>query len=346
MMMFLFPARQLLRGLGAALLSAGLLAACGGSTSRVDQFNPERLIVLGDEMSALVDRDNNGNGYNFAMNGLNSGDTTNSTIACNLTTQSIWVQRLASSFGLVFKECNPSALSEDRLQAYMLAKYGATVRTLQPQVDAFQANIVHDALNSKDLITVLVGVNDIVEIYKDNLSYSAEGEKIAEAQNRGAQVGALVNQLAGLGPRVLVSQIFDVGLSPWALLQGSAEAKTMTAMSDAFNTGLRLALINDGTKIGLLSLNDIVANLNRYGGYNTSDLACNEDHVETINGVDADADGYLDGGDALGTCTTATVTSDTAATKSLWADGLRLIAPLAHAQLGSAAISRAVNNPF
>jgi len=345
-MTFLFPARQLLRGLGAALLSAGLLAACGGSTSRVDQFNPERLIVLGDEISALVDRDNNGNGYNFAMNGLNTSDTTNGTIACNLTAQSIWVQRLASDFGLVFKECNPNALSEDKLQAYMLAHYGATVRTLEPQVEAFQANIVHDPLNNKDLITVLVGVNDIVEIFNDNLNFSAEGEKVAEAQNRGAQVGALVNKLAGLGPRVLVSQIFDVGLSPWALSQGSAEAKTMTSMSEAFNTGLRLALINDGTKIGLLSLNDIVANLDRYGGYNTSDLACNEDHVETINGVDADADGYLDGGDALGTCTTATVTSDTAATKNLWADGLRLIAPLAQEQLGNAAISRAVNNPF
>jgi outer membrane lipase/esterase len=260
--------------------------------------------------------------------------------------QAIWVQRLAESYRFTFKECNPGQLSEDRLNAFMLARYGATVRTLTQQLDDFQANIVHDGIGSSDLVTVLAGLHDIIEIYKDNITYVTEPEKLAEAETRGKQVAALANRLANLGARVLVSQVLDVGLTPYALSEGASEAALMTRLSNAFNKGIRLELINDGTKIGLLALDDSLRTLVRYGGYNNSDLACDDDHIEPVSVVDDDGDGYIDGGGVIASCTTATARDETAAARNLWADSLHANAQQLHKTLGNLAISRANANPF
>lgn len=345
-MTFVSVARRASRGLGAALLSAGLLAACGGSTSQLETFIPTRLVVLGDETSALIDRDGNGNGYQYGMNGLDSTDTTNATINCADSSRLVWVQRLAASYGLVFKECNPSQLADSRLNALMLAKFGATVRAVEAQVANFNANIANEPLGDKDMVTVLIGTHDIVEIYSDNLIYGSEGEKLAEAEARGRRVALLVNGITDRGPRVLVSQIMDMGITPWALSQGTTEAKLLTRLSEAFNKGMRLELLNDGSKIGLLAVNDLVSNLSTFGGYNTTELACDEEHVEPVSVVDDDGDGFIDGGGVLSTCTTATVRSDTAAAQNLWVDGISLNARIFQPQLGSQAVSRARANPF
>lgn len=344
-MKFPSPAR-LLRAVGATVLAAGVLAACGGSTEQLDTFIPSRLVVFGDEFSALSDPEGSGNGSNYAINALDTTDTTNSTISCSTTSSMIWVQRLASHYGLVFKECNPNKLDEDQLEAFMMAGYGATVRAVATQVESFQANITHDKLGSSDMVTLWVGLHDVLEVYEDNLSFSVESQKVTELTRRGAQLAAVANSLMDTGARVLVAQLMDVGETPWALSQGSAEAKLLTRLSQAFNEGMRQNLVNDGTKVGLLVFNDTISNLVQYGGYETSEVACDEDHVEDFSVADDDNDGYIDGGGKVSACTTATLRADTAATKYLWADGLRLNARVAHAQLGNAAIVRATNNPF
>lgn len=345
-MKFVSLARHSWRGLGAALLVGGLLAACGGSTSQLQRFVPKRLIVFGDEMSTLLDVNNTGNGLQYNINGLDPSDTTNATVQCADTSRQIWVQRLAAHYGLVFKQCNPTGLRDDQLFGLMHSRYGATVAAFEKQVTDFQSDITHDGLNNGDMVTALVGVHDIVQIYLDNIVFTTDGDKIAEAEARGKRVAQQANAIAAQGARVIVSQIFDVGLTPWALSLGSSEAALITQLSTAFNRGLRLELTNDGTKIGLVSLNDIVTNLSHYTGDNNTDLACNDLHVEVIGATDDDANGYIDGGGLLNTCTTATMTSDTAATSNLWADGLRFNSRLVQIQLGNAAISRALNNPF
>jgi outer membrane lipase/esterase len=346
-MMTLFPrARRALRGSGAALLAAAVLAACGGSTSQVDTFAPSRLIVFGDEYSALVDSDGNGNGHNYAMNALDSADTTNSTLLCSDSTRWIWVQSLASHYGFTFAECNPTGLTADQLHAFMQARFGANLSALSGQVAAFQANITHDTLNSGDLVTMMIGVHDIVQIYNDNANFSADDAKIAEAEARGRLYAQQVNAVANLGPRVLATQVIDVGRTPWALSEGSAAAALLSKLSSAFNKGFLGDLINDGTGIGELAVNDTVSNLLTYGKYNLEDLACDEDHRETITEQDDDSDGYVDGGDKLRTCTTTTISVDTAATTSFWVDGLRMNALLAHRSIAAAALSLISRLPF
>jgi hypothetical protein len=346
MMNFDSLARRSLRGLGAVLLLTGLLAACGGSTSQLQRFTPKRVVVFGDEISALSDVRNNSNGYQYNINGLDITDTTNATVLCADGNREIWTQRLAAHYGILFKECNPGGVRAEQLFGLMRARYGATVGAFERQIVDFQSDITHDGLNSGDMVTALVGVHDVVEIFLDNIVFTAQGDKIAEGEARGRRVAQQVNAMAAQGARVIVSQIYDVGLTPWALSQGSSEAALITQISNAFNRGLRLELTNDGSKIGLVSLNDIVTNFAHFSGYNTTDLACDELHIEPINATDDDANGYVDGGGVLATCTTATMTSDTAANGNLWADGLRFNSRLVQVQLGNAAISRALNNPF
>jgi hypothetical protein len=72
------------------------------------------------------------------MNAVDSTDTTNATVLCSDSSRYIWVQRLASYYGLVFKECNPNNLASGKLNAFMQAQYGATERAVEAQVSAFQ----------------------------------------------------------------------------------------------------------------------------------------------------------------------------------------------------------------
>lgn len=337
---------RVIRGAGAAVLMAAVLAACGGATSQVEKFHPTRLVVFGDEFSALIDSDTNGNGHHYAMNALDSADTSNSTLLCSDSGRQIWVQRVAAYYGMVFKECNPSGLSDDQLKAKMQARFGADLAAMQAQVEAFNANIIHDQLGSNDLVTLMIGVHDMVAIYRDNLNFSSDQAKKEEARARGRRYAALVNSVARMGARVLVSQLFDVGLTPWAQSLGALDAALISTLSSEFNKGLLEDLINDGTGIGEMAVNDVVANLVTYGRYDLTNLACDEDRREPIDEIDSDGDGYIDGGDRLQSCTTATLTMDGASTKSLWADGLRLNAYLAHPQIGAKAVSLLRSLPF
>ena len=62
---------------GLALAAVGTLVACGGSTSRIDPFYAQRLVVFGDEYSLLDDSDSTGNAHHYGINALDSSDTTN-----------------------------------------------------------------------------------------------------------------------------------------------------------------------------------------------------------------------------------------------------------------------------
>ena len=113
------------------------------------------MFAFGDETSALTDTPA-GNGRKYSVNGL--GDDGN--VDCRL--QPIWVQSVASLYGFVFAECNPTNLVEPK--AFMYAAAGAKVTGVAAQVEA--ANIKAGGLRDKDLATVLAGANDIIEIYQ------------------------------------------------------------------------------------------------------------------------------------------------------------------------------------
>lgn len=307
-------------GRGAALagaLTLALLAACGGGTSQYAPFVPGRLLVFGDDLSAL-----DPTGRNYGVNGVKV-DT--GEIDCS--GQPIWVQSLAATYGFTFAECNPSFVSDPK--ARMLAFAGAKVADVSAQVEA---QVAAGGFRDKDLATVLAGTNDILEIYAQ---YPSLGEDalLADARVRGQRLARVVNRLVDLGAKVVVSDLPDLGTTPFAasqrLLGGSVDrAALLSRLTSAFNEQLGVNVLLDGRFVGLMQAQLRFQAIERSpGSFGLSNIS------QGICAV------------APPTCTTATLVPDAVLGAYLWADDTRL-APAGQVQLASMAIERAQRNPF
>lgn len=308
---------------GRALVSMAALAmltACGGGTEQIEPFAPTRIIALGDESSLIT-----AEGKKHTINALNA---TTGVLECD--NNQIWVQTLASSFGLVFKECNPNKVAEP--QGLMYAKAGAKVADVKLSIDT----LLVAGIGPKDLISVLVGVNDVMELYA---KYPAQSKDalLAEARIRGKALGDQVNRLANANGRIILSTLPDMGFSPVAAVDNKLDATRAQFLSDLtreFNLEMRVKIINDGRLIGLVLTDEntqVIARFpSSFGISNFTEAAC----LLTP---------------AMPDCTTKTLTE--AATKDnnwnsyLWATD-RLYGPAGHSQIGRMAATRARNNPF
>ena len=99
-------------------------------------------------------------------------------------------------------------------------------------------------------MTFLVGMNDVIEIYRQFPAQNRES-LIAEAKARGTRLADLINRIANANGRVIVSTIYDMGLTPFALMEKENRtdvdrAVLLDDLSQAFNTALRVRLLNDG----------------------------------------------------------------------------------------------------
>ena len=307
--------RRAAAGLG-AVMALGLVAACGGGTSQSEPFLAQRYFAFGDDASALTPA-----GRNYAVNGL----ATDGTVNCNALP--IWTQQMAAFYGFVLAECNPTAKADIKARSY--AAVGARVAEVADQV---AAQVTAGGFRDKDISTVLVGVNDIVELHGQYPARS-EAALLADARARGERTAAIVNRLVDLGSKVVVSTIPDMGLSPWARAQKALYTDTdraalISRLSTAYNEQLGVKLRLDGRFIGLVQFDLQVQVINRspasFGFANITDGAC---------------------ATPLPNCTTATLVTNGDANLYLWADGTRLSAG-GQAQLGSLATSRANRNPF
>ena len=307
--------RRAAAGLG-AVVALGLVVACGGGTSQSDPFLAQRYFAFGDEASVLTPT-----GRNYAVNGL----ATDGTVNCNALPT--WTQQMAAFYGFVLAQCNPTAVVD--IKARSFAAVGARVAEVSAQVDA---QVAAGGFRDKDISTVLVGVNDIVELYGQYPTRS-ESDLLADARARGERAASIVNRLVDLGSKVVVSTIPDMGLSPWAraqraLFTDTDRAALISRLSTAYNEQLGVKLRLDGRFIGLVQLDLQVQVINRapsaFGFANVTDAVCVA---------------------ALPDCTTATLVTNGDPNLYLWADGTRLSAG-GHAQLGRLATSRASRNPF
>lgn len=311
--------KSLKRHLAILLGATAMLAACGGGSSQIDPFRPTRLIAFGDETSALR---SDGSKYT-----INATDTTTGAISCSANP--IWVQSLASYYGLVFKQCNTSNLAATT--AVMYATSGAKVANVAQQVDQ---QFALDGFNSKDLVTVLAGVNDILELYA---SYGAQGEQVLgdEAETRGKALAATVNTIANAGGKVIISTIPDVGVTPFAVAERESHADTdraklLSDLTARFNLGLRLNVINDGHKIGLILTDELTQTAAKYpSAYslsNSTQAACLAAYQPPL-------------------CTDKTLDSAATSSTYMWASST-LLGPSVQARIASLAQTRASNNPF
>ena len=311
-----------LKTLRAAALATAVaaLAACGGG-QRVSEFGAARVLAFGDETSVI-----DAAGRKYTVNAVAADG------GINCIANPIWVQVLATSFNQVFREC-PGLFAD--ASGRILAVPGARVADLATQVDDFTAQ---QAFGSTDLVTVLVGQNDIFALYATYDGTNGDA-LVAAAEAAAPGVVAQVARIVNAGARVILATLPDLGLTPFATAEGAERAALLTRMSRRFNIALLLALsnrgLNDGHLIGLVRTDDLtrqIVPLASQNGYtNTRDAACLPSTP-------------------LPDCTTATLGTDAAGTPAdgnayLWADDTHL-APRGHVSLGSVAVTRARNNPF
>lgn len=305
------------RAVGVALATCTLawgLASCGGGTSQVEAFVPLRLITFGDEMSAFT-----ADGKKYAVNGLAADGTTPDCKALP-----IWTQVVANVYGFGFAEC-PVGTGEQK--AIARAKPGARAADLKTQV---QAQVSAGGFADKDLVTVMIGTNDIRDLYEQSRAASAPSKDalLEAARQRGVEIATQVNALVDRGAKVIVVTIPDVGLSPWGLAQGATGASLLTELTAALNGRIRVNILNDGRFVGLVLGDEFSQTAARvpvaYSLTNATTAACAV---------------------APPACTSATLASGATADGWLWADSTWL-ATGGHRQLGALAEARARLNPF
>jgi len=306
-----------------AVAAAAVVAACGGGTSQSEPFIAERVIVFGDDTSALTS-----DGRRYGVNGLATTGTP-PAIDCNL--EPIWVQSVAAYFGFVFAQCN-TATPAPVPKAFNFAVPGATVADVAVQVET---QVAAGGFRERDLVLTMAGINDVLELYAQYPTRSEES-LIAEARGRGERMAAIVNRIISLGGRVIVSNLPDMGMSPFARAEALTHAATgfdrsqfITRLTTVFNEQLGVKVLLDGRFVGLAQL-DL-----RTQGAARSPLSFGFVDVSTpFCAV------------ALPDCTTATpVTAGAISSQYLWADATRL-SPGGQNLLGSLALERAQRNPF
>ena len=312
-----------------ALLAA--LAACGGSTSQRDPFVAQRLFALGDEASALLinpaDPTSNTAALKYSVN-VDVGVSPAVKIDC--AQQPLWTQSLAALYGFTFKECNPGNVAVPLAATF--AKLGAKVADVEAQA------ALAGGFREKDLVTVLLGSNDVLEAYRaliDSNGTITEDQLTGELRARAETLANKINQIVGQGARVIVSTLPDLGLSPFARAEeavGAGRAALLSRMTIAFNEQLGIKILLDGSLIGLVQADQMVQAMVRspgsFGITNPYDAVCLP--ASPLPTCTTKAQSLIVGGDP-GTF--------------LWADGTRMSFG-GQSYLGRLALDRANRNPF
>ncbi len=311
--------------------AAVLLAACGGGTTQYDPFVAGRVLVLGDELSFI-----GSDGSKLAVNGLKAD---NVTVDC--AAEPLWVQSIASLYGLVFQECNPNGATE--FNAIMRAAPGAKVADIVAQVDTQLAN---GGFRDKDLVLALGGMNDVLELYHQHKSGAQSlAAVVGEAQARGERMAAVVNRVIGLQAKVIVSTVPDLAFSPFAVAEEAAKpgsAQVLAELTRVFNERLGVKVLLDGRFVGLMQT-DLRTQLAArfpasYSLANATSAVCDLAKSAPTSAV-------RPAGTELRNCTTLTLIDGASAGLYFWAYGTQLSSG-GQSQLASLAIDRARRNPF
>jgi hypothetical protein len=221
----------------AVLAASTLLAACGGGDQK-ETFQPNRIVTVGDENSLI-----NPDGRQYSVNNIIPVTSTNPNgIAC--INNPIWVEYVAADYGLPFGECRGAATADTKKYALMLAQQGAKVADV-----AATLTTVSPALNGNDLVTLMAGAHDLLEMVEANPTPNATERTamVNAATARGEALGDVVLAIIGTGARVLVSTVHKLGTTPAVAAQG-LDGVLLNDMSSAFNNGLnaRMATVPSG----------------------------------------------------------------------------------------------------
>jgi phospholipase/lecithinase/hemolysin len=183
-------------------------------------------------------------------------------------------------------------------------------------------------------------MHDVLNDYQAN-GTGDESVLLSDMTEQGAKLAGVVNTIAAAGAKVVLLTIPDMSYSPYGYAESQRgdfdRAKVLSDMSQQFNISLRSNIVNDGSKIGLVLVDDIVRNAVRSpGSYGLISLP-NQSY------------GCLDTA-PLPTCTTDTLRNDPSTGQPanagfMWADATHL-GSIMQGQIGNQATSRAHANPF
>jgi len=328
-------------GVCAALLALGLLAGCGGSGTRVEDFKPSSLLVFGDETSVISGIE----GRRYTVNGVttttNPDGTTTNIVNCR--TNLIWTQIVANEYNFGFAECpNPNDTTPPRGRIYAQPETG--IASLVAQINLAIAE--RGPFKSSDLVTVYTGQKDLFDLFLNEQPTSDEcrftageassaGRVARQAISLGQQVAQQVKRISngGDGGRVLFVTMPNIGGTPEGRnlpvsAGGATAGSCLNQLSQAFNSGLRSTVPNDGRYFGLVLLDDLVG--------------------QALNGFDNDNDTTAVCSVPLPDCTTNTLIAGVSSSESfnyLWA-GARNFGVNMHDRFGDLARDRARDNPF
>ncbi len=321
------------------LATTVLLASCGGGTSQVEAFKPNRLIVFGDESSLLEDFvDGTGvhDGFKYGINDRSSGSSGKCRVDPTVA------QLVASHYGFVFAQCNPNA---ETPRAFSLAQRLATVD--DPSLGLAQQRANLPDLGPKDIATVMIGSNDIIALYERTLTGMTRTEAVAEAQRRGGHAAEQVNAILATGARALVMTVANLGVSPYAATANQTNPGASALLKDLtteFNAYLRTRIDSakyDGRNYGLVLADDIVSAMARSpSSFLTAPAITNAPACPMPDVINADS-----AATAALACDGSALVSGAVVTSHLWATD-RHLGPNAHNRIGSQAASRASSNPF
>lgn len=332
--MRLFPHLSKVSVVAAALASA-LLASCGGGDQE-ETFRPNRIIALGDENSLIVPT----TGREYTMNNVQVSTGNPNGVACQ--NSPIWVWYVAADYGLPFSECGGGTESPNAL---MRATLGGTVASVQAALDTVNAS--GSPVNGKDLVTLMVGTHDVLEIIGTNKNPSsaelASMTTLAEA--RGEQAGGIIQQVIGRGGKILFTSIPDLGTAPISLsayTNGGYSSAALTALSSAFNKGLNTGstVANGGGRNGAVVQVYSLVSVYR----NNADTYTSFTNRVAASCVTTDGTAIIEDADLVN-CTWANAATDVTPLFYLWSGRVQF-GWYTHYLLGQEAIARIHANPL
>ncbi|WP_198320691.1 hypothetical protein [Azohydromonas aeria] len=327
---------RLLSRLLPAVLALSTLASVGGcgGGERAEPFVPTRIYAFGDELSLLQ---SDGRKY-----GVNYWDSSAGALDC--ATYPLWIQTLASHYGMAFEQCPGSYAT---FNAVTRATVGATVAGLEQQVSSY---LLNDQPTSTHLVTMLVGSHDVLAAYQAWLD-GARGTDAANAAQAAVKVAAenlalQVNRVVQAGAPVLIGFVPDLGYSPYAQAQeaayaGEGRAAMLSTLTTVFNNALQSSGQGENSSKGLA-----------YYGLGGTDYGLILDGSSWVTSVatGSSADSYNATPLCLNTarlpdCTSLTLASGADVDNWVWADGTRPGVAY-QAKMGSRAVTQATNLPF
>ena len=218
---------------------------------------PARILVFGDESSRLE----GAQGLKYSINGISPATRPDRLHGRSRSGR----RRSPTRYGLVFANCNPNASFDT--DAIDNTTVNGTVADVVQKVAAFQAG---DTFNGNDLVTIWVGMNDILNDYQANASRRRDRAAGGHEASRARRSPASSTRSPTPARKVLMLTVPDMSYSPFGYTEAQRgdfdRAKLLSDMSTQFNLGLRSNILNDGSKIGLVLVDDLVRNAVRSPG--------------------------------------------------------------------------------